>query len=501
MHYPWSKFIFRFYHRFAFKPTAKVISDAQELLQDYPKLYCTPKTKGIFNYFKPDDLSKIKEYKPDFFLRFGFGILKGEILDLAEYGIWSFHHGDELKYRGAPPAFWEIYNNEPFTGAILQRLTDKLDAGYVLRKGYYKTIKHSWESHLNQLYFESSRWPLQACRDIQNDVLKEELSNTRAKIYKAPNNLQMLKFAFIMGYNKTNFHIEELLNTEDWNTAVIKCSRKDYVENQDGGYEINWLKKTNNSSFFADVFLNKNEIYFENYCYKEQKGKISKSIIDQNGVAGEMIDVLEIENHLSYPFVFENQGAKWCIPESFQSGKIDLYRFNNSVQKFEFHKTLVNHVEGIDTTLHFHDNYWWLFFTQKDFPSVNLYIYYSENFDGPYLSHSNNPVKSDIRSSRPAGKMFEEDGVLYRPVQDCSQHYGARTVINIITDLSPITFDEKEYKIIEPIGRSDFNQGLHTLNGDENFTVIDGKRFIFVWSNFVFQLKKKSGKLIKKFTK
>jgi methionyl-tRNA formyltransferase len=41
-------------------------------------------------------------------LRFGFNILSGEILTVARYGVWSYHHGDNDYYRGGPPHFWEL---------------------------------------------------------------------------------------------------------------------------------------------------------------------------------------------------------------------------------------------------------------------------------------------------------------------------------------------------------------------------------------------------------
>jgi len=46
------------------------------------------------------------------------------------FGVWSWHHGDEDKYRGGPPAFWEIVNADPVTGALLQRLTERLDGAW-----------------------------------------------------------------------------------------------------------------------------------------------------------------------------------------------------------------------------------------------------------------------------------------------------------------------------------------------------------------------------------
>ena len=128
---------------------------------------CKTIKKGRFSlYFQKEEIQKINEYKLDFILLFGFGIIKGDILNSAKFGIWSFHHGDERKYRGTPPLFWEIFYNDPISGAILQRLTDRLDAGIVLKKGIYKTINYSLIKTREQIYRESSKWPALICFDI-----------------------------------------------------------------------------------------------------------------------------------------------------------------------------------------------------------------------------------------------------------------------------------------------------------------------------------------------
>ena len=49
-------------------------------------------------------------------------------------GIISFHHGDNNINRGGPAGFWEVFNEEPSTGFIIQRLTEELDGGDVIFK-------------------------------------------------------------------------------------------------------------------------------------------------------------------------------------------------------------------------------------------------------------------------------------------------------------------------------------------------------------------------------
>ena len=65
--------------------------------------------------------------------------LKGEILNICRLGIISFHHGDNNFNRGGPPGFWEVFNREPSTGFIIQRLTEEIDGGDVIFKGKITT--------------------------------------------------------------------------------------------------------------------------------------------------------------------------------------------------------------------------------------------------------------------------------------------------------------------------------------------------------------------------
>jgi methionyl-tRNA formyltransferase len=59
----------------------------------------------------------------------GYGIVKEPLLSLAAHGVVSYHHGDMRRYRGMPPAFWELYNGERQMGVTVQRLGASLDAG------------------------------------------------------------------------------------------------------------------------------------------------------------------------------------------------------------------------------------------------------------------------------------------------------------------------------------------------------------------------------------
>lgn len=135
--------LWRAFNRFYLDVVSKatITEDLEFYFRDTPKFHDEPVKVGEFGDALSDEaLSFVRNSRPHFMLRFGFRILKGEILKVAPYGVWSYHHGDPSKFRGQPPGFWEIYSGSPVTGSILQVLSEELDAGIVLYSGFFKPL-------------------------------------------------------------------------------------------------------------------------------------------------------------------------------------------------------------------------------------------------------------------------------------------------------------------------------------------------------------------------
>jgi len=495
--------LYHFYQRFFSRPGAKNPVNLKSLfnpeVNQTQTIRCTTTTIKYSEYFSDNDIDSIKSHQLEFILRFGFNIIRGEILNAAKYGVWSFHHDDEQKYRGGPPGFWEIFNNDPLTGVILQQLTDKLDGGIILKKGFYKTVNHSYSGQIDQLYFASAAWPLQICIDILNgaiDIPGKRESKTKAKIFKAPRNLQMLLFSFRVLVNKIRFHFQELFKPEDWNVGISDVNISSFVSHF-GDNKHQWLPKPPKGRYYADPFTfmvdDDLHIVFEDYDYRSRRGKISK-IKYSNRKFGKIESALDEDFHLSYPYIFEIDGEYYCVPESADAGQIRLYKYMRGSGKFQFIKILLDKFPGVDPTIFSYRDKWWLFATRKDSSNTDLHAFYSDTFDGPYRPHLNNPVKVDIRSARPAGNLFIMNGELIRPAQDCSQTYGSRIALNKIVKLTETEFREEIIKFIGPINGEVYNDGFHTLASTGTYTIFDGKRFKFDNYNFWYKLKKKLGR-------
>ena len=163
--------------------------------------------------------------------------------------------------------------------------------------------------------------------------------------------------------------------------------------------------------------------------------------------------VLERPTHLSYPFVFEDEGEWYLLPETAGTGTVELLRARRFPWDWEPHAVLLRDVRAWDPTLLRHDGRYWLFVTMAApgvRPSDELCLYSADSLTGPWRPHPRNPVVSDARRARPAGRILADQGRLVRPSQDGSGAYGRRIVLNRIDVLTPDDYQETPIGAIEP---------------------------------------------------
>jgi hypothetical protein len=462
--------------------------DMSAHLVNVPALSCQVKYQDQHSQiFSAADVQAVKDYGLDFLLRFGFNIIRGEMLHAARYGIWSFHHADEERYRGLPPCFWEIYNDDAVTGAILQRLTERLDGGLILRKGFFKTVGRSYAENRDQVCFDTALWPAQVCIDIQNgcaDYADAAPSKTVAPIRRNPDNGQTLRFAWKLTKNRIHSSYQRNVRRTEWNVGIVRRPIQDFLK-PNFQAEIDWLPRPRLREYLADPFglrLGQDlHILCEEYSYKTGKGTIVHIELREGNISGaEGIKrpAINLPVHMSYPFLFQHDARIYCVPETHEANEISLYEARSFPQDWVKVATLVPNIAGLDPTVFSHAGLWWLTCTDYGYnQNVHLFIYYARALKGPWLPHKNNPVKSDVRSSRPAGTPFLFDDCLFRPAQDCSCTYGGQVVINRVLKLSPDEFREEPAAAVAPASDTLYREGLHTLSAVGDITLVDSKRY------------------------
>lgn len=442
-----------------------------------------PIQKKYSDWFESSDLQRIKERKPDILIRLGFRILKGDILKIPTLGVWSYHHGDNLVNRGGPPCFWEVVKGWEKTGSVLQILSEKLDDGKVIYRSWSRTDPLSVHRNANKVYWKSLYFiPRNLERINQVGIAhwkveseKWEANATTDVTLKPPGNLEMIGLGLSHFAKTLKRKVYESLNNEVWQIWL----------GSNAGNSIADLKSLNlvpnpKGSYLADPFLIEEEgemyVFAEQFDYSKRKGVISFAQLS-NGEVSEFSLALEEAFHLSYPFLFQEKGEWFMMVESSSSKSLRLYKAKEFPGKWELAKTWFEGFEMYDPTIVKKDELFWLFVNVKPHPVASsfdeLSLYYSEDLlAGDWIPHPLNPIISDVRSSRPAGNLFLENGAWFRPAQDSAKHYGHQIRIQEIVQWDRENYSEQTHKIIS----ADWNPGLmgtHTINFSKNWMVLD----------------------------
>jgi hypothetical protein len=268
-----------------------------------------------------------------------------------------------------------------------------------------------------------------------------------------------------------------------WNIGFVEESPETILNNQKITKNINWLPDTFRDRFFADPFIlnvtdSTIEVFVEEYIYAERKGRIALLIIDRyNYTLLDIKTILNLQTHLSFPFIFRENDKTYVIPENSESGKLSIYEYNNISRALEFRKTLIEY-PLIDPVILKHENTYYLLCTCKGkHENTDLYVYYSDSLTGKYFEIDTKSMKSDISSSRPGGAFFESNGSLYRIAQNSQNSYGEGISITQIMNINSKQFEEKTVVKLYP--NKIYPYGMHTLNNFGCITVIDGLQYLF----------------------
>lgn len=442
-----------------------------------------PKKKGIKNLFEEADIQSIAFYKPDLLLRFGFGILSGEILSLPRFGVWSLHHGDNDHYRGGPPGFWEWFGKVPITGAVLQCLTEELDGGKCLAKTYTKTDYTSFSRNQAMIFSKGIDLMADAVIKLANTG-KQEISHEAplmysSPIYKDPGFSDSLRALWKLFSRALSVRIAKFFYREQW-VLFFSLTNKAFPALNFRKFKAMIPPPDRD---WADPFVvsqnGKHYLFIEELIYKKRKGHISCLVLDGKGRVETIVTILEKPFHLSYPFIFQHNSVWYMVPESAANKTVDLYECIAFPFQWKFKRTLLSGMEAFDSTIHFHNNRYWLFCTirKRTGASANddLHIYSTANFlEGNWEPHPMNPVVVDPRTARPAGKIFTDGNYIYRPSQICSPRYGYGISINRIVELSESEYKEESVTKAGPHWHKKLRT-MHSLNFTEGITLTDGQ--------------------------
>jgi hypothetical protein len=203
------------------------------------------------------------------------------------------------------------------------------------------------------------------------------------------------------------------------------------------------------AAIVADPFLVRAEncwyMFFEVLDRTTKRGEIAVATSDDGTTWKYRQIVLSEKFHLSYPFVFEWDGACYMVPETHQARSIRLYRAEEFPYRWRHIETLMTGERFADSTLVRHADRWWLFTeTSPEMRHDTLRLYSSDDLRGPWVEHPRSPiVQSDPHGARPGGAVVQTPDGLIRFAQDCAPRYGLGVRAFRITTLTASEYREE----------------------------------------------------------
>lgn len=465
------------------------VCDASQALHGIPALEVTPIKRGFIDRFSPDAVAAIRAYELDVLIRFGFNLIRGEILQAARYGIWSFHHGDNDYYRGGPAHFWELVERHPTTGATLQVLNEELDAGLALAKAVF-TTQQGMRLHNNRdaPYWGTTHFVIHKLYELHTygwsfvraKAVPQIPYQGQRHIYRTPDNCEMLKWLSRECVAAAGRMATRWLRPKtklSWRIGIRFSHTPLFEEGAGALPSFKWYDAPR-GRWFADAIAFQHNgrqwLFLEDFDEDAKKGVISVAEIGRDGQMDVVRPCLDQPYHLSYPLVFAHDGEIFMIPETSEKERVELYRAHHFPFEWKLEKILMP-VRAVDTTPLFHGGHWWFFttITEPRYSGSLGFLFTADHLTGEWSLHPDNPISSSSIDARSAGPILQWGGRLLRPTQSACPGYGYSFSFHDITRLDPDGFRQKRLATIDPDGHPPL-LGTHSYSRTGDFEAIDG---------------------------
>ena len=432
---------------------------------------------GVVFRLQDKDIRSLKEYDIDLLIRCGGGILRGSILNCTKYGVLSFHHGDNRVNRGVPAGFWEVFNDEPSSGFVIQKLTEALDGGEVLFRGNIMTASY-WQLNYANLCKKGNFFILKILKDLSDNnklPLSESYIPYGNKLFRFPQTYQLIQYICKQLLRFINNKVLSFLNYRTtWSVSYLNHQSLNRPL-----YQAETIKNPH-GRFLADPFLFAHEgrtiCFVEDFFYDDNRGKISAYELTNEGHS-EIGVILEEDFHLSFPYIFEFEENIYMCPETNEKNEIRLYKCNNFPDSWSFYKTIIRDVSAADSLIFPYKEKWYLLTnicsSQIGDHNSELHLYFSDSpISDEWEPYRKNPVIFDSQKARNGG-LFTYRNEIFRVNQIHDKtHYGRAFGINKILEIDQDGYFEENIHKIFPNFYNNLN-GTHHFSYNDSFLVFD----------------------------
>lgn len=429
------------------------------------------------------DRQSIAALQPHLLVAFGLPPIGAKLAATAVHGGWSFErYATDFLCTGLR-----------FLGPIMDGSAVTLGgvAVHVSSTDRWTLLQPSWCA-TSQLSFARNRAhqllriPAEIARALRELAIGQTLNSLPLENFEPPGLPELAYFGVRLVIRAVRRQLPRWGRVESWLLAVRRdAPAMDPQQPEARGMRI---LKAPSGSYWADPCPvregGRDYVFVEQYDETVRRGHIAVLELDEDLAVRSVRSVLDVPWHLSYPFVFTWQEQRWMIVESAEARQLTLYHCTRFPDEWKEAGDLLYGWSVVDGTVHFDGRRWYLFANITESPFGydqrvwdDLFVFYADSPAGPWHPHAANPVVSDVRSARPAGRLFMHEGRLIRPSQDCSVDYGYAIVFNEVLVLDEHHYQERSIGRLEP----DWCPGLrgcHTYSSDAGLELLDGKFLI-----------------------
>jgi len=326
--------------------------DVREHLAAVPLVEAWPRQTAFSDFLDDAALAKVAELDVDVAIRFGFRIVRGPLLSLPRYGVWSFHHGDNSVNRGGPAGLWEVFRGWGASGAVLQRLSEDLDGGTTLARTWVPSNPISVNQNRLSVYGAAAPLLVRKLEQLYRDgeTALEPAAGVPAfaayaeRLYVAPSLGEIAAGIWALSRRLIQRKLNDLKYREQWQLGYATDPAQDdaNMTPQASFFRFKPIVPPSDR-FWADPFpvrhKGKSYLFFEELVYASNKGRIVVVEMTKSGPVGKPRVALETDGHLSYPFMFEHEGDWYMLPEMVDSGKQQLFRAAEFPDRWEVVET------------------------------------------------------------------------------------------------------------------------------------------------------------------
>lgn len=249
--------------------------------------------------------------------------------------------------------------------------------------------------------------------------------------------------------------------------------------------QIRWLPPAGPWRYLADPFGVQRDgathVFVEAFDYRDKHGVIEHHELGPDGRWRGGATVLARPFHLSYPYLVEQGGEVFMVPESHQARELALYRARTFPDDWVKETVLLAGIPAVDASIVAFGGRWWMFFSiagTRARDQRELHAAWADALTGPWRLHRRSPLLEDRGGARPGGTPFVgADGRLILPVQNCADTYGGGLAFLRCVVIEPdrIVLERLPEQLCGGHVSRTHQAGLHTLASCGRQTLIDVK--------------------------